>query len=227
MRYRMKAERGKLLFSRIRIDAKLTSNFYRVKELLSQYPNLRLEREGTSLLYMLCDSETQDHFYSFELDREHVSITIYSEGTPALFMQEAVLRLLGLMETLSESYKASLESLYPYLIMTIASQNITLLAQKHVEEGSIERDVILSKRLISLMKENSSLHEAYLTIMKQFKRTVLAAIMLSGRSGLNIDNIVAETGIEKREIVKAIDDAEVFGYKAVRNGKGRFTLVKV
>ena len=66
------------LFSRIAVDASLTSSMGKVKENLKPYPGLAIERDGTSLVYAMSVGNSDDHFFKLELSKESIAITVYS-----------------------------------------------------------------------------------------------------------------------------------------------------
>jgi biotin operon repressor len=227
MRRKEETETKEYLFSRICIDAAICSSMARVKELLKPYPNMRLERDGTSLRYLLERNDACDHFFSLEFEKRSIAITVYSKRTPALFIQEAMLRLLGVIQTLSGCYRVELESLYPYLVMVIAAQQLDSALPQKTQECNPLPDVILSKRLIKLINENSKLREEQESLTKNFRRMVLKAVVLSSVSEHSVDSIAAKLGIAKKDVVAALDSAESVGYRVVSTGRGTFNLVRL
>ncbi len=215
------------LFSSISVNAVLISGFAKIKRCLVPYPGMTLERDGTKLLYSMSAAEGEDHFFLLELGKESISMSIYSRLTPMRFIQEAMLRLLGVMQTLSDCYKIEIGSVYPYLIMTIAEQQLDMLQRESKHTGMELPDIILSKRLIAVMNENLTLVEARDRIEKNFKRVVLKAVLLSGLTDYSIESIAGRLGIEKKEVTEALDGAESMGYRVVNAGRGTFNLVRI
>lgn len=227
MRIKPSTRKKEYLFSKIRIEARLLSSFTNVRELLKPYPGLKLVREGTSLLYEMKADEGDDRFFMLELDKESVAIAVHSKLTPMRFLQEAMLRLLGTMQTLSGCYEARLESLYPYLIMTIAGQQLeTVLHQEKHEEETLP-DVILSKRLIAMMKENASLREERDKAVKSFRKVVTKAVISASTSDHEMESIAARLGIDKKDLTASLDGMESAGYRVVRTGGDTFNLVRI
>ena len=215
------------LFSRIGINATLTSNLAKVRERLKQYPNMKLERDGSYLLYLMQSDAVHDHFFSFEFGKESMAITTYSKSTPVRFLQETVLRLLGMMQALSECYEIKLESLYPYLIMTVAGQRLDFVTPGEGGENVVLPDIVLSKRLIALMRENINLRDERDRTAKNFKRVVLKAVVSSSVHDHSIESIAARLGIDNKDVSSALDSAESAGYRVVITGRDTFDLVRV
>ncbi len=215
------------LFSRICVDAGLKSKTSKVKDALEAYHGMQLIEEGTSLKYLLKGSEADDHFYGLELARDLIAITIYSKQTPSSFMQEAMLRLLGIVQTLSDDYEVKVSSLYPYLIMTIAAQQLNAIAHVERKADNTLADLILSKRLITLMRENEHNRDKLTKNLEKFRRVVLKAASLYSASGMDVEEIAAELGISNKEVIDSLDMAGSFGQRIVRAGKDIFSVVKI
>ena len=128
--------RGYLL-SRVEVRARLLTRMASVRKALAPYPNLLPVRSGTHLEYLLQDEDTRDHFYSVSIGDASASITIYSKTTPLYFIQEAVLRFLGIIQAIGKDYEVHLPSLYPYLMLALSNQQTrrTLLEAPPARRG--------------------------------------------------------------------------------------------
>ncbi len=226
MNFKGRANGEVYLTSRIQVEAELSGRMSTLKGCLEAYPGLRLVGEGTSLRYELADEGVGDRFYSIELGKTQISLTICSRQTPVLFMQEAMLRLLAIMQITSEHYKIDISSLYPYLIIAIANQQIgSVMAGKEAErqDGS---DLILSKRLISLMKENADLRDKSEKLSARFRRLVQKAIVLSSTGNTSMTDLERDLSLSREELSIALSGMRQAGYNPVYLGKDRFSLVK-
>ncbi|MGA3020875.1 MAG: hypothetical protein ABSD68_02920 [Candidatus Micrarchaeales archaeon] len=218
-------ERG-YLTSRIQISAELAGRMSSLKGCLDAYPGLKLIGEGTSLLYKLAEEETSDRFYFIELGKRHITLTIRSKQTPVMFMQEAMLRLLAVAQITSKHYRLDISSLYPYLIIAIASQQIRSLIGVGREAKEDDSDLILSKRLISVMKENATVREGSERLAIRFRKLAQRAIVLSSTGNTSIADLEGNLCLSRDEITEALSDIRHIGYNSVYLGKDRFSLVR-
>ncbi len=227
MSVKLNMGRKSYLFSRISVGAKPMSSFARIKECLRPYPSMELERDGNSLAYVIGEKDGRDHFFLLELDKESIAVSIYSKHTPMRHLQEAMLRLLGVLHTLSSCYDVEMNSLYPYLIMTIAEQQLDTMQYARSQTRDAIPDTILSRRLMATLSENASLKEERSKLAETLKRVVLRAVVLSSFSDHSVGSIAGRLGIGKKEVVAALDGAESAGYRVVSTGKGTFKLVRL
>ena len=227
MKFEMDKNRNEYLFSRIQVDATLHSGIAQIKRVLDSHPGIDLIREGTSLFYTIRFNEGDDHFYSLELDKKCITLTVYSKQTPAFFIQEAMLRMLSFLQILSEIYEVKIESLYPYLIMTIAQQQIVMLEHVEKQNDGILPDTILSKRIIGLLRENFDMKEKYNKMFASFRKILLRTVILSSRGSVTVEEIATELGVEEKEVFTALAGAKEAGYRVVHTGKDTFNLVKL
>lgn len=215
------------LFSKLQVDARLMTRVASVKKEMGAYPALNLVREGTSLFYEIRCDEKDDHFYSLELGKASVSLTIYSRQNPTFFMQEATLRLLGILQILSGSYEVKIGSLYPYLILALADQQLTRLAREEIRKEDTEPELILARKIISLMKENVILKEDYRKTHEKLRRVVLEAMAISGSVKDSAEEVAATLKIDKNDVLAALALAREAGYRVMHTGNSGFSLVRV
>jgi len=218
-------ERG-YLTSRIEIMAELAGRMSGLKGCLEAYPGLKLVGEGTSLLYELAEEEVSDRFYFIELGKRYIALTICSKQTPVVFMQEAMLRLLAVAQITSKHYRLEISSLYPYLIIAIANQQIRSVIGGAGTLKEDSSDLILSKRLISLMKENTALREGSERLAVKFRRLAQRTIILSSTGNMSIPELERDLCLSKDEISGALSCMRQIGYNAIYLGKDRFSLVR-
>lgn len=221
-----KARETGYLMSRIDVAAELSGKMSGLKSCLEAYPGLKLESEGTSLLYELEDDGVGDRFYSVECGKSHIALTIFSKQTPVLFMQEAMLRLLAVAQITSKHYRIDLSSLYPYLVIAMASQQIGRIMSGNEAAKEDDSDLILSKRLISLMKQNSALMESAEIFTARFRKLTQKAITLSSTGNTSMEDLERDLCLSKGEISEALSGMRQAGYSPVYLGKDRFSLVK-
>lgn len=215
------------LFSRMQLEAKLLTRIVSVKKELGSYPGLTLVREGTSLLYEIKCEEKDEHFYSLELDREHISLTIYSMQDPVFFLQEATLRMLGILQLLSHVYEVKMNSFYPYLVMILASQQLNRFSQKAIKKEDTAPELVLTRKLISLMRENTRMKEEHYKMLGKFRKVLLEAIAASAGGKESVEEIALSLHLDKEDVLAALDRARESGYRVVRTGNAGLNLVRI
>jgi len=215
------------LTSRIELPVELRGRISSVKNSLSTYPNLVLVRQGTILEYILTDDEIKDHWYAVELGKKHIALVICSMQTPAIFMREAMLKLLALIQMTAKHYRFEISSLYPYLVMVIASQQINSVFSLGKEQLEEHSDLVLSKRIISLIKENADLREKYDGALGKFKKIVMKAVTLADNGNTSFDDLAKLLEIEKKDLSDALSGLRQKGYRQACTGHNRFSLVRL
>lgn len=214
------------LISKLEVKAKLITSMGDIQQKLSIYPNLRQVRRGTLLGYVI-EEEHSNRFYSIELDSAHATIIVYSRTTPLYFLDEALIRLLSILQNISKYYEVTLESLYPYLILALSWQRLGRMLVGGAPAESENTDIILSKRLIELTKSNMQLNEVCNAVINKSRRLLLKLIVLESASNPSIEAISKSAGVRRDEVEKALHDMHESGYKAVLLDSDRFNLVRL
>jgi hypothetical protein len=215
------------LLSRMEVSARLLTRMASVKRTLALYPNLKPLRSGTCLEYLLDDGEARDHFYLIRIDNTSATLAIYSKTTPLYLIQEAVLRFLSIIQTIGRDYEVCLSSLYPYLILALASQQMrrTLLEEPPAQREN--SDILLARRLIQLMKDNKRLREVYGAELGKSRKLLQTLVVLEGEGGAGIGEITKSIGLSREEIAGILPSLHEIGYKAISINSDRFNLVKI
>ncbi len=213
------------LFSRICIDADLRTGVGHVKKLLSNYPSMHLIKEGTLLSYSI--KNDGGPFFTVDFEHSRISITVHSKETPSFYLQETVLRLLSILQIVSENYEVKIRSLYPYLIMVLAAQQLRVTQSKKPIAAICMPDIVLSKRLIALLNENTRINAENRRLLADLRKVLLRTVSVYAASGLSLDEISSELGVDKARVIDAIDRAPDLGQRVVRTGKGSFNIVRI
>ncbi len=227
LRFNAGKARQRYLFSVISVELTSHPDISAVRDRLGFYPQLRLERSGTALLYTIDQDRGGDHFYTLEVTGSRISLTIYSARTPVFFIQEAVLRMLGMVQTLSGICEIRLESLYPYLIAALTQQEIYSMLPKQETRASLSSDIVLSRRLIRLMNENSEMRDERKKLDESFNRAIIRWAALEAYRKCTVADIASRFGIEEKRVIDALDGAEREGYRVAHSGRDTFTLVRL
>jgi hypothetical protein len=215
------------LLSKLEVKSKLLTSASNMQRKLSAYPNLRQVRHGTVLGYVI-EEEPGSHFYSIELDKARASIAIYSKTTPLYFLDEAIMRFLSIMQIVSKDYEIALSDLYPYLAIALSWQRMKdMFKDEPPAERSENTDIILSKRIIGLAKENRQLNELYNMMLNKNRRLLHRLIILESTNSQSIEAIAKIAEVRRDEVESALRDIRESGYKAVRLSPDRFSLVRI
>ncbi len=217
------------LLSRIPIKARLLAKLSTLASVLGSYPWLRQIRKGSSLKYAIGE-EREDCFYTIEFSRDSVLLTIHSKSSPLYYTQEALLRILTLFSALEGLYEPDVRSLYPYLINLLASNHFVQLSENLSSEKpdqNLGSDIILAKRINALLGEKAKLMEKMDNEVRKSRFLLSKFVITKYGNNIDLEMATRETGIEGRELENALRQMEEQGYKNIRVGKKRFSLVKV
>ncbi|MGB9732428.1 MAG: hypothetical protein ACP5P2_00340 [Candidatus Micrarchaeia archaeon] len=156
-------ERSKFYIkSTARLDSFTKASLSRVKERLTHYPGLRLISEGSELEYSLELKEQKNGKEYFLLaSKQGIALTLYSKTSPEYFEAEFLLRLLNLAQVLSDLYAFELSSIFPnllHLLYNVPRGEYTN-NKESIEVKGRDVELILSKRVISLLGKNKKLAE--------------------------------------------------------------------
>lgn len=222
---RRRTENGSLLFSRIELSAELRSRISRVKKELQAYSGLHLIREGTVLVYEIMPDD-DEHYYTAEFGANSIALSIHARKTPVLFLHEALLRLVALLQLTSDCYEVRLRSLYPYLVLALAGGQLSSLQSNKKESQERQGNIVLSRKLLSLISESKDLKKNNTELASRLRKTIVKSIIISGRERISTREFAAELGIAEKEVTDALSFAEDVGYRVVRYGNDIFGLVK-
>jgi hypothetical protein len=214
-----------MLFSRIEVSAELKGSASAIKRELQAYHGLRLVREGTVLAYEIVPDD-DEHHYSVEFGTDKIALCIYSRKTPMLFIREALLRLVALLQLTSCCYDVGLHTLYPYLVLALAGEQLSSLKPETKAQNIRAASIVLAKRLVRLISENRDTKKENVELASKLHKTILKTIAISGRSRIDAKGIASELGIEESDITDALATAGDAGYKVANYGDGAFSLVK-
>ncbi len=214
-----------MLFSKIEISAELNGSISAVKRELQPYHGLRLAREGTVLTYDIVPDDNEHH-YSVEFGTDRITLWIYSRKTPMLFIREALLRLIALLQLTSCCYDVGLRTLYPYLVLGLAGDQLRSLEQETKAQNSRAESVVLARRLMRLISENRDAKRENAELTSKMHKTILRAITISGRGKIGVRDFASELGIGESDVMDALATAGDAGYRIANYGNGIFGLVK-
>ena len=217
-----------LLVSRIPIKAKLAGRFTAAIEKLTLYPGLKCIRKGTVYEYLIND-QGQNRQFTVSFSKNEVIMTICAMESPQYHMQDALLRMLGILAFMADHYEVQLKDMYPYLISTIGSHKLGYIFDKleKVYGEKNDTDVILARRINSLISQNRIL-EYEISKMKAKATLVLSNYIVAKYSDkIDVIALVKETGFSDKEIMASIQQIENLGYKKLRLKDGSYSLLRI
>lgn len=214
--------------SRIPLRAKLIKKISNVKSALESYPALNPTKYGTLLKYRIESEIAEEHFYMLEIDKESITIEIHASASPSYFFNEALLRLLSIASVLDGLYEFRIQDLFPYFVYSLAKQQINYYGQKlEKNEGNEDNsDMILAKRINSLILENAILKEQLKNISAKFIHSISTLIIMKYSYNSDVDSITKDNGLERNEVLEALKIMPDLGYRVIDYGN-RFNLVKI
>lgn len=213
----------KYLIMRMPLQCKLLVPLSIVKKRLSNYPNMELIREGTSLTYSFLENNDNAEFCII-LSKNSIIMNIRANITPVRYEKDAVLRLVSIVMILDGFYHIEARNMLPYMVSTLARHNVEYYAEKARrmqldEETSIKgTEIILSKRILGLMSEISSKTEMLSHANKKFDDLVEKIVDIECSYGpFSIEEICLKYGLSAND-VKAHTEAKT-NCGASRQGK--------
>lgn len=220
--------RGGYLLSRIPIKARLLARMPLLVGTLENYPWLTQTRKGTSPAYIM--GEEEDRFYTVEFSKDSILLTVHSKGSPLYYMQEAMLRLLGLLSSLEGLYEPDVRSLYPYLVNLLASGQFAQLSERLVspkQERGLGVELVLARRVNALLRENSRLNGELNEERRKLRSVLSRFLIMRYGSAVDVEAASKETGIGAKEVEDAVRRMEELGYRSIKTGERRFSLARI
>ena len=137
------------------------------------------------------------------------------------------MRFLSVMQVISKDYDISLAGLYPYLAIALSWQRVGCAFKEDAPIRPDNSDIILSKRIIGLTKENRRLNEMHNAVLNKNRRLLHRLIILESANNQSIEAISKIVNVERDDIESALRDINESGYKAIRLSADRFSLVRL
>lgn len=200
-----------------------------VKKCLDNYPSIKHLSRTKTLSYVARETE-RDHFYIASFEKDRITLTVYSKTSPTYLSGELLLRLLSFCAMLHNEYEFDIKEIFPYLIESLAGNHINTYKDsiESRARGSNQgnSDIILAKRINSLVKENMALKELNKSLESKKTRFIAEFIALKYGNNAIIDSIERENQLESWEVAKALEFMQSTGYRLVYISKERFRLIK-
>ena len=222
-----KSDIGNYLLSRIKVNGHLLTSIQAMREKLSNYPQLRQANSTDGLKYVI-ESGTEETFYTISLQKDALLFDVYSKVSPLYMMHEVLLRIMSIAAVLSEDYEFEMRGLFPYIVKVLVDQ----VPKRPMPEatfvpGIVTEDLILSKRINWLNKENMKLQKDLSLCRTKLLRAL--ALLIINKYGTCIDpgRIAKEIGIDIEEIDKAMEFMPELGYKTLPVGHEKFKVIKL
>lgn len=215
------------LVSKIKVRATLLTDLKRLKDALGYYPNLKQVSRTRRLSYEIEDSELMDIHYTLEFADEWIAIELHSSVSPFYFLNEMLVRLIGIIAFLKEHYTIVLDDLAPYLIESLSMRQLdSYMSDFELKKHEHNGDLVLSKRIISLAKENAVLDKELGSRQAQALLLLQKLIISSYGHNSSIEMVKEGSGVGGNEIKAALEHLPELGYKVVYSSREKFNVVK-
>ncbi len=224
-----KTDRLGYLSSRICIGAEPLTSLAKAKATLSCYPHLKKVSEGSSPSYLLDIEGITDRFYTMQISRDGITVTLNSRSSPSYLMKEHILRSLSIVMALSEDYRADLSCMLPYIIEALNRELLPARPERQAhtnQSASDSIDAMLSRRIIGLLKECDTLNQRAKRLDSLSVDLMSRLILQRYASGYNAAKISSELGVETSAVSRSMKHLERIGYRQISGKDGTFELVK-
>ncbi len=214
--------------SRIKFDAKLLGRMESVRDSLSAYPGLHRTNYGTLLRYSIDDD--CDCTCLLELRKDSIILEVQSECSPLHFIDHSLLKLLSVSALLCNNYEFDMRSVFPYLIFALGrngNKTMKNIIESKREPISSDSHLMLARRINSLRKEVFRLRAANTLAGNTTCKIILNAIYAVYNGDCDISDVEIILGIGKEEIMGAIKQAHLGGYRVISNEQGRLRLSRL
>lgn len=216
--------------SKIEVKSRLSCKLSDLRKILNNYPGLIPISYGSIIKYKLLD-QNKEYFYTLEISRNSISVTINSGSSPVYYMQEALLRLLSVLSVLEEFCEVDIRSLYPYLINVFSSSKLDQFANRisgmiEVKEDN-DVELVFAKRINSLLIEKEDSAQKLKEANVRFASLLSRFIILKYGNNVDIKEIERDTEIKEKEIIDALKHVDTAKYGIIQINNDRFSLVRL
>ncbi len=216
------------LYSRIRIDAKLTITQDKLREEIDFFPYMKSLKSRGELTYSIEVAGASDHAYFIDFQNDYIEFLIFSESTPQFFLRDAIIKVILILSNLKSVYSIDYSTLLPYIQQTLSAEQISEARKMAGRSSNCNRDLDLafSKRIIELKRQNSAAMESLLLSNKKVAKLFSEFIIQKSGSGFSLDSAAKENNLNEAELNEAVAYLESRGYKISKHGNDRINLVK-
>ena len=218
--------KNNFLSSRITLEASLISNMHRLKSTLSFYPNIKPLSEGSVCSYIIDNGSMEDRFYIINIEKNRLTVTLNSKDSPFYFSNEFMLRILSIILVLSKDYKVDMNGLMPFLIQLLSRGRIAEVERKNVSIEATNANIILSRRIVELLKENMQIERR----LKNIDSELIMAIsrLIAQKQGIiNLDSLSVEFGVSRESVSNAVAYMKSNGYRFIKSSNGNFEVMRI
>ena len=217
------------IFSKVSISGRTLSGLEEIKILLSDHPGVSLIYSGEFLRYSIKTQNTTDHYFILEIYNSNISIAIYSMVSPVFFLKEAIIKLLLILSFIKTYYSIELSELYPFIMEILSKDTFGTAEFKKLAENSkttYGEDVVLSRRIITLLNENKKLSNEILFLQLTSVRLMTSVLLLKYSGKINFRSASKDLGIDEAMFKNLLEETKSLGFTALWHNKSEFTLVK-
>lgn len=223
---RIKQTNGKWQTSIISIKANLLVGVDTLRDRIEAHPGLVKLPNGRKLRYLFEDKENR--FYTIEFGKDRIIIEVHSLVPPNYFIEETLFYFLNICVYLKEAYEVDLKSLYPYFIEVLGGRKLSEFKEQikvqHLEED--DANIMLAQRINILLEKNEELKKKNEEKTAKITSIISKIIISKSAYDINVDTVANENGLERDDIMLALNGIEKFGYKVMYLGKKEIRLAR-
>lgn len=217
------------IFSKVSISGRALSSLEEIKISLLDHPGVSLMYSGEILRYSIKTQDFTDRYFILEISKSNISITIYSATSPVFFLKEAILKLLLILSFIKAYYSIELSEFYPFIMEILSKDTFSTTEFKKLVENTKATygdDVVLSRRIITLLNENKKLSNEILFLRSISLRLMTSALLLKYSGKINFKSASKDFGIDEVIFKKLLEETKSLGFTTLWHNKSEFTLVK-
>ena len=217
------------LYSKIRIDAKLTMTQDRLREEIAFFPYMKPLKSRRELAYSIEMAGASDHSYFIDFKEDCIEFLIFSESTPQFFLRDAIVKVILILSNMKLVYSIDYSALLPYIRQALSAEQISEARKIACRSSNCNRDLDLafSKRIIELKKQNAAAKESLLLSNKKVAKLFSEFIIQKSGSRFSLDSAAKDNNLDEGELNEAIAYLESRGYKISKHENNLISLVKV
>lgn len=212
--------------TRIEVKAKMLTDLEKIRGHMTTYPGLSLSQNATEMVGNIKDRNSKDRYYVVAFTKDRVIIEMHSDRYVNYFMRELLLRFASIAALLSNDYEFDISGIFPYIVEVLGEKQLDHYQQKATQkQGMHVEDILLAKKINSLMVERSELTKTIEDIRAALNKVFLEFIILKYPHGTDIDALSNDAGLSREMAETMLNKADLIGYKIVRIDK-KFGIVK-
>ncbi len=212
---------------RIPVKLRLITPLREIKDELANYPNFRLLRNGTALKYNLVGYGDQVT-YNMEISRNSLVLETLCDESPLYDVRHSLNIVLGVCTMLKGHISMDFGSIMPYVAYELNKESIANYANMANETDQNPSYLVLARRINNLLSENRELKVSLESAEEEVSKLVSYILIFEGlHRTVSFAEVAERYKFEGSKLEAISGNLQSYGYRAVRVGKDRFTVVGI